>query len=103
MGGRSDVITVHCGKKCSKIFSVLQNRWKVLEKLARKDQKLKSVYLTIKQDIQTLREELAEHQKRVKGYERKSVKDLKKYLRFYKVCLMCSSRVNNNDILRIPI
>ena len=90
MGGRSDVITVHCGIKLSSIISVLQNRWKVLEKLARKDQKLKSVYLTIKQDIQTLREELAEHQKRVKVNERKSVKDLRKYLRFYKVCLMCS-------------
>ena len=61
-----------------------------MEKLARKDQKLKSVYLIIKQDIQTLREELAEHQKRVKVNERKSVKDLRKYLRFYKVCLMCS-------------
>ena len=58
-----------------------------MEKLARKDQKLKSVYLTIKQDIQTLREELAEDQKRVKVNERKSVKDLSKYLRFYKVCM----------------
>ena len=74
-----------------------------MEKLARKDQKLKSVYLTIKHDIQTLREELAEHQKRFKVYERKSVKDLRKYLRFYKVCLMCSTRVNDNDIPRIPI
>ena len=59
-----------------------------MEKLARKDQKLKSVYLTIKEDIQTLEEELAEHQIKVKGYERKSVKDLRKYLRFCKVFLM---------------
>ena len=103
MGGRSDVITVNSGIHYMSIISVLQNRWKALEKLARKDQKLKSVYLTIKQDIQTLREELAEHQKRVKVYERKSVKDLRKYLRFYKVCLMCSTRVNDNDIPRIPI
>ena len=90
MGGRSDVIIDNSGMKYSKIISVLQSRWKVLEKLARKDQKLKSVYLTIKQDIQTLREELAEHQTKVKVYERKSVKDLRKYLRFYKVCIMCS-------------
>ena len=61
-----------------------------MEKLARKDQKLKSVYLTINHDIQTLREELAEHQKMVKVNERKIVKDLRKYLRFYKVCIMCS-------------
>ena len=88
MGGRSDVITVNSGIHYMSIISVLQNRWKALEKLARKDQKLKSVYLTIKQDIQTLREELAEHQAKVKGYERKSVKDLRKYLRFYKVCLL---------------
>jgi ribosome-binding ATPase YchF (GTP1/OBG family) len=90
MEGRSDVNTVHSGIKLSSIISVLQNRWKVLEKLARNDQKLKSVYQTIKQDIQTLEEELAEHQTKVKGYERKSVKDLRKYLRFYKVCLRCS-------------
>jgi cell division protein FtsL len=62
----------------------------VLENLARKDQKLKSVFLTIKQDIQTLEEELAEHQKRVKANERKFVKDLRKYLRFYKLFIMCS-------------
>jgi hypothetical protein len=88
MGGRSDVILANIGCKFSLIISVLQNRWKVLEKLARKDQKLKSVYLTIKQDIQALREALSEHQTKVKGYERKTVKDLRKYLRFYKVCLM---------------
>ena len=61
-----------------------------MEKLARKDQKLKSVYLTIKQDIQTLREELAENQTKVKVNERKSINDLRKYLRLYKVCLMIS-------------
>ena len=90
MGERSDVIIDNSGMKYSKIISVLQSRWKVLEKLSKKDQKLKSVYLTIKQDIQTPREELTEHQTKVKVYERKSVKDLRKYLRFYKVCLMCS-------------
>ena len=90
MEERSDVIIVNSGITLSLIISVLQNRWKVLKKLARKEQKLKSVYLTIKQDIQTLREELAEHRTKVKGYERKSVKDLRKYLRFYKVCIRCS-------------
>ena len=90
MGGRSDVITVNISIHYMSIISVLQNRWKALEKLARKDQKLKSVYLTIKHDIQTLREELAEQQKMVKVNERKSVKDLRKYLRYYKVCIMCS-------------
>jgi len=71
-------------RKNGREIRFLQNRWKVLEKLARKDQKLKSVYLTIKQDIESLREEIAEHQKKVKLNGKKGVKDLRKYLRFYK-------------------
>eukprot|EP00092_Neocalanus_flemingeri_P069927 GFUD01085778.1.p1 GENE.GFUD01085778.1~~GFUD01085778.1.p1 ORF type:complete len:804 (+),score=252.73 GFUD01085778.1:389-2800(+) len=71
-------------RKRSREIRFLQNRWKLLENLSRKDQKLKSVYLTIKQDIETLKEDLVEHQKKVKVNERKCVNDLRKYLRFYK-------------------
>ena len=70
--------------------------------MARKDQKLKSVYLTIKQDIESLREEIAEHQKKVKLNGKKGVKDLRKYLRFYKVCIMLIQTGDNKQILRIP-
>ena len=59
-----------------------------MEKLARKDQKLKSVYLNIKQDITILRDEIMNHQKKLKINEGKVVKDLRKYLRFYKVLVL---------------
>jgi len=71
-------------RKRSREIRLLQNSWKRLEKLARKDQKLKSVYRKIKEDIQTMTENLAKHQKLVKVHERKRVSDLRKYVRFYK-------------------
>jgi len=74
------------GRKSGREIRFLQNRWKTLEKLVRKDQRLKSVYLTIKQDINELREDISEHKKTIKLNERKCVKDLRKYLRFYKDC-----------------
>lgn len=70
-----------------------------MEKLARKDQKLTSVYLTVKQDIETLREEILSHQNKLKLNERKSVKDLRKYLRCYKVIVHKDTKVVSNECL----
>merc|ERR1719431_1563187 len=58
-------------RKNGREIRFLQNRWKALEKVLKKDQKLISIYLTIKQDIATLREEILNHQNKLKVNQKK--------------------------------
>ena len=59
---------------------------------------MKSVYLNIEQDIKALRDEIMGHQKKLKINEGKVVKDLRKYLRFYKVLVLILTKCITFDL-----
>ena len=64
---------------------VLQNRWKQMTKLVKKDIKLKAVFEKLKDDIRNLSEELDFLKEQIKPTENSPPTTDKKYLRILKV------------------
>ena len=84
-------------KSSSSIFNtcllVLHNKWTHLGKSVRKDEKSKSVYCSLKEDISNLEAELKQIQSKIDTAEKKKKAPVKSHIRFYKDCRIKLSRM----------
>ena len=67
------------------LFLVLQNRWRLLERDLKKDQKQQTLYDSLKDDIHNLDTDISQLQSKLQSNENKKSVNVKNMLRFYKV------------------
>ena len=86
-------IKINCNYIFNTCILVLQNKWTHLGKSVRKDEKSKSVYCSLKEDISNLEAELKQIQSKIDTAEKKKKAPVKSHIRFYKDCRIKLSRM----------
>ena len=86
-------IKINCNYIFNTCILVLHNKWTHLGKSVRKDEKSKSVYCSLKEDISNLEAELKQIQSKIDTAEKKKKAPVKSHIRFYKDCRIKLSRM----------